>query len=359
MIQPRSCLEAYDCPMRKLDMVAVVIPCYKVQSFILPLIEQIGQEIDLIYVVDDACPHSTGQYVQEHCQDQRVKVIFHHKNQGVGGAVISGYHQALQDDASIIIKMDGDGQMNPFLIPLLISPIVGGKADYVKGNRFFDLNFLSTMPKIRVFGNAALSLISKVCTGYWNIMDPTNGYTAIHANILYLIPLHKLDKRYFFESDLLFRLSTVRAVVLDVPMRAKYDDEISSLRIGKVVWEFPNKYLTRLLKRIFYTYFLRDFNVGSVELVVGLFLITLGALYGGYNWYYSLTSKVIATSGTVMIAALPIILGFQLLLAAIHYDVMNVPKEPIYRFLKEHIAINVNSDRTGNIQNEENRINRE
>ncbi|MER3476357.1 MAG: glycosyl transferase family 2, partial [Leptolyngbya sp. ERB_1_2] len=144
----------------------------------------------------------------------------------------------------------------------------------------------------------------------------------------FIYPLRKGTTKY-----LLFRLNTVRAVVWDVPMRAKYDNEISSLSIGKVILEFPFKYLTRLLKRIFYTYFLRNFNVGSVELVIGLFLITIGVLYGGYSWYRSLTSGIVATSGTVMTAALPIILGFQLLLAAIHYDVMNVPKEPMHRLL--------------------------
>ncbi|MBD2021111.1 glycosyltransferase family 2 protein [Leptolyngbya sp. FACHB-36] len=314
-------------------MIAVVIPCYRTKAFILPLLAQIGQDVDRIYVVDDACPERTGLYVKECCCDPRLTVIFHAENQGVGGAVLSGYVKAIDDGATVIVKLDGDGQMDPSLLPKFVIPILNGKADYVKGNRFFDLQLLESMPLIRLIGNAALSFISKACTGYWDIMDPTNGYTAVHAKILRMLPLHKIDKRYFFESDLLFRLSIVRAVVCDMPMKAKYEDEVSSLRINRVLAEFPGKYVNRFFKRIFYSYFLRDFNVGSVELLVGLFLMTIGALFGIYHWYTSNQTGIPATSGTVMLASLPIILGFQSLLAAVSYDVCNVPKRPVHLVL--------------------------
>lgn len=316
-------------------MIAVVIPCYRTKAYILPLIAQLGTEVDKIYVIDDACPEMTGKYVKTECRDPRLTVLFHTKNLGVGGAVVTGYRQALHDGASIVLKLDGDGQMDPNLIPKFIAPIVSGKADYVKGNRFFDLQLLSAMPKVRLIGNAALSFINKACTGYWNVMDPTNGYTAIHANILRSMPLHKLDKRYFFESDLLFRLSILRAVVYDLPIKAKYDGEVSSLRIGRVILGFPPKYVVRFFKRIFYSYFLRDFNVGTIELLVGMLLCTVGVLYGACSWYRSLTSGIPATSGTVMLASLPIILGFQSLLAALNYDVANVPKEPLHKLLND------------------------
>ncbi len=324
--------------MRK-PVIAVVIPCYRTKLYILSLIAQIGEEVSLIYVVDDACPQRTGRYVAEHCRDRRVSVISHAQNQGVGGAVISGYQHALRDDATIIIKLDGDGQMDPKLIPQLIRPILSGKADYAKGNRFFDLQSLQSMPAIRLFGNTSLSFISKLCTGYWQTMDPTNGYTAIHARVLKMIPLHKLARRYFFESDLLFRLSTIRAVVQDVPMQAKYDGEVSSLCINHVLLEFPGKYVNRFLKRIFYTYFLRDFNAGSLQLVVGLLLMLISTLFGGWAWHHSIATGIPATSGTVMLASLPIILGFQSLLAALHYDVMNVPKEPLHVLLDEESRV--------------------
>jgi glycosyltransferase involved in cell wall biosynthesis len=318
-------------------MIAVIIPCYRTRAYILPLIAQIGTEVDRIYVIDDACPEKTGTYVEKECCDPRVIVIFHGHNQGVGGAVVSGYRQALEDGAEIVIKLDGDGQMNPALIPRFISPILNGTADYTKGNRFFDLRLLTSMPKIRLLGNAGLSFICKLCTGYWNMMDPTNGYTAIHVSVLKLLPLHKLDKRYFFESDILFRLNTVRAVVYDIPMQSKYEGEVSSLRIGEVILAFPLKYINRLWKRIFYSYFLRDFNVGSIALVVGSLLFSFGVVQGAIAWYHSIISGIPATSGTVMLASLPIILGFQSLLAAINFDVANVPKDPVQKLFNHEL----------------------
>lgn len=311
--------------------IAVVIPCFKVKKYILEVLAKIGSDVHIIYVIDDRCPEGTGDFVKSRCQDSRVKVIFHSTNKGVGGAVISGYREAMADGATIIIKVDGDGQMEPALIPRFIKPIAGGVADYVKGNRFFDLDSLVSMPKLRLIGNAGLSFINKMASGYWDIMDPTNGYTAIHSSALKMIPLHKIDKRYFFESDMLFRLNTVRAVVYDLPMAAKYGEEISHLKISRVILAFPCKYINRFLKRIFYNYFLRDFNIGSVELIVSLILIVLGSAFGFYNWYLSIHRGIPATSGTVMLASLPIILGFQSLLAAINYDVTNIPRMPVHK----------------------------
>jgi glycosyltransferase involved in cell wall biosynthesis len=316
-------------------MIAVVIPCYRVRNHILTVISQIGLEVNAIYVVDDCCPEMTGTYVQKECIDSRVKVIFHSKNKGVGGAVISGYKQALDDGVDIIIKIDGDGQMDPALIPKFIKPILNSQADYVKGNRFFSIELLNTMPKIRLIGNAILSFVNKMCSGYWNIMDPTNGYTAIHSRILRIIPLHKIDNRYFFESDMLFRLNIVRAVIYDLPMKAKYGDENSSLKISKVILEFPFKYIRMLIKRVLYNYFLRDFNVGSIELLVACIFISLGSFYGLSKWYSSAITGVPATSGTVMLASLPIILGFQSLLAAVNYDVVNIPRNPVHTILED------------------------
>lgn len=311
--------------------IAVVIPCFKVKKYILEVLAKIGSDVHIIYVIDDCCPEGTGDFVKSRCQDSRVKIIFHSTNKGVGGAVISGYREAMADGATIIIKVDGDGQMEPALIPRFIKPIAGGVADYVKGNRFFDLDSLVSMPKLRLIGNAGLSFVNKMASGYWDIMDPTNGYTAIHSSALKMIPLHKIDKRYFFESDMLFRLNTVRAVVYDLPMAAKYGEEISHLKISRVILAFPCKYFNRFLKRIFYNYFLRDFNIGSVELIVSLILIFLGSVFGFYNWYLSIHRGTPATSGTVMLASLPIILGFQSLLAVINYDVTNIPRVPVHK----------------------------
>ena len=310
-------------------MISVVIPCYKVKDLILQVISKIGTEVQRIYVIDDCCPEHTGKFVEENCQDSRVSVLYNKANKGVGGAVITGYKQAISDGAEIIVKLDGDGQMNPVLIPKLVKSLLNGTADYCKGNRFFQMESLSRMPKIRLFGNSILSLINKMVNGYWNIVDPTNGFTAIHHKALKLLPLDKIDNHYFFESDMLFRLSTIRAVIKDVAMDSVYNDEKSNLKISRVIFEFPFKYFNRFIKRIFYNYLLRDFNSGSVQLFLGCLLFLFGLIFGLYHWFMSYKSFALASSGTVMLAALPLILGFQLLLGALNFDVQNIPQIPI------------------------------
>ena len=311
--------------------VAIVIPCYRVKAWISELLERIGSGVDEIFIVDDCCPEGTGKFVESQCRDPRVQVLYHSVNGGVGAATITGYRAALSSGAEIVVKMDGDGQMDPALIPVLIAPILNGRADYCKGNRFFRLDTLSQMPALRLFGNAVLSFINKVTSGYWNIMDPTNGFTAVHAGVLRLLPLEKVEKRYFFESDMLFRLGTVRAVIEQVPMSASYSDETSSLSIPVVLLQFPFKYVLRLVKRIFYSYFLRDFNVCTIEMITGLLLSSWGVAFGLLEWYRGIQSGLPATTGTVMLSALPLILGFQLLLAALTFDIMNVPRAPLQR----------------------------
>lgn len=312
-------------------MIAVIIPSYKVKNHILDVLSAIGSQVSLIYVVDDACPENSGHFVEKNTTDPRVKYIYHPINKGVGGALISGYQQAIADGARIIIKMDGDGQMNPDYIAKLISPIEKGEADYTKGNRFFDIEKLLVMPRTRLIGNSCLSLINKIVNGYWNIVDPTNGYTAIHIEALKLIPLHKIDNRYFFESDMLFRLSVLRAVVKDVPIPALYGSEESNLKIGKVLYEFPLKYINRFFKRFFYNYLLRDFNAGTIQLLGGTFAIVTGLAFGIYHWIISYQAMAATPTGTVMISILLIILGFQLLLGALNFDVQNIPNNPIQK----------------------------
>jgi len=315
--------------------IAVTIPSYKVRAQVLDVIARIPLQVQRIYVVDDKCPQQSGLFVQQHCTDPRVRVIFHEENQGVGGAVRTGYRAALEEGMDIVVKVDGDGQMDPALIPHFTRPIERGKADYTKGNRFYRPESLRGMPPIRLFGNAVLSFINKLSTGYWPIMDPTNGYTAIHASVLRRLPLDKLERRYFFETDMLYHLNTIRAVVHDVPMDAVYADEESSLRISKVLPEFMGKHITRFFKRYFYLYLLRDFNLGSLYSLLGLLLVLLGAGFGLVEWWISDRSGQAATSGTVMLAALPVIIGIQFLIAFLHHDVAQVPTEPLSNDLAE------------------------
>lgn len=311
--------------------VAVVIPSYKVTRHILGVIAGIGPEVSRIYVVDDKCPDGSGAYVKANCQDPRVTVVEHEQNQGVGGAVMSGYRAAIADGMGVIVKVDGDGQMDARLIPHFIAPIVRGEADYTKGNRFFDLEQIGQMPPLRLFGNAVLSLMTKLSSGYWNLFDPTNGYTAIHADAARHLPFEKISKRYFFETDMLFRLNTLNAVVVDVPMDASYGDEVSNLKISKIVTEFLGKHVRNFSKRIFYNYYLRNMSLASIELPAGLAMLAWGVVYGGIHWFESSRAGVATAPGTVMLAALPVIMGMQLVLAFLAHDIASVPQRPIHR----------------------------
>jgi dolichol-phosphate mannosyltransferase len=305
--------------------IAVVIPAYKVSAHIIGVLREIGPEITHIFVVDDACPEGSGT-VATKAKDKRVKVLTHAENQGVGGAVVTGYRAALAVGVDIVVKLDGDGQMDPALISGLVAPILEGKADYTKGNRFDSLTGLRQMPGLRVFGNGALSLMAKVSSGYWNVTDPTNGFTAIHRDVLKALPLDMLSKRFFFESDMLFRLSLVRAVVWDIAMEARYGDEKSNLSVVRALFEFPWKHCVNFHKRLFYNYYLRDMNAASLELPLGAALGWFGFIFGLVSFSQSLQTGVAATAGTVMLSAVPLILGFQLVLAFLSADIGAVPR---------------------------------
>ncbi|MHC5133993.1 glycosyltransferase family 2 protein [Pseudomonas glycinis] len=317
--------------------IAVVIPSYRVRNHILNVIGKIGPEVSNIYVVDDFCPEQSGDFVQASCNDPRVRIIRHAVNQGVGGAVMTGYQAAIDDGIDIIVKVDGDDQMEPHLIPNFIAPIVAGDADYTKGNRFFDLEEIRAMPKLRLFGNSVLSFMTKVSSGYWDLFDPTNGFTAIHSDVAKHLPFKKISRRYFFETDILFRLNTLRAVVMDIPMDAKYGDEVSNLKISQVIGEFLAKHTRNFFKRIFYNYYLRDMSIASIELPLGLLLFLFGTIYGGYHWISSLSSGEAAPSGTVMLSSLPIILGAQLILAFIAFDISALPKNALHKRISSYI----------------------
>ena len=310
--------------------VAVVIPCFRETEHILAVIDEIGDEVRQIFIVDDACPDGTGEYVRNHSTDPRVTVVIHETNTGVGGATLTGYRRAIEAGADIIIKIDGDGQMDPSLVSKLIEPIVQGKADYAKGNRFHQLEDLGHMPAVRIAGNLALSFACKLSSGYWNIFDPTNGFTAIHAKVAQRLPSAKISAGFFFESDMLFRLNLMRAVVVDVPMKARYGAETSTLKVSHAIFEFAVKHWRNTAKRVLYSYFAHDFNIASIELVLGKVFFFFGVIFGAVEWRESVVSGVPATAGTVILAALPIILGSQLLLAFLNYDTRNIPDVPLH-----------------------------
>jgi glycosyltransferase involved in cell wall biosynthesis len=317
--------------------VAVVIPTYRAKATILSVLSMIGSEVDRIYVVDDACPEQTGKFVSEHCTDPRVCVLHNEINQGVGGATLAGYRAAVADNATVIVKLDSDAQMDPELIPYFVQPILSGQADYTKGNRFFDAVSLSSMPPVRIFGNAVLSLMTKISTGYWGNVDPSNGYTAIHARLVPLLPIERISKRFFFETDILFYLGLLRAVVIDIPIIAHYGEEESNLKIKSILLPFVWAHFTRFFRRVALNYFVRDFSFASLCLLAGVPLFLFGTIYGLANWISHLGSAAPTPTGTIMIATLSILLGIQFLLFFFSADIAATPRRPLHVLLATEV----------------------
>jgi dolichol-phosphate mannosyltransferase len=320
---PRSDLRTDTIPGQR---IAVVIPCYRVRDTILDVIERIPETVETIVCVDDSCPEGAGDFIEARCPDPRVVVIRNPKNLGVGGAMIAGYQAALARGMDIIVKIDGDGQMDTAILSDFVDPLINGLADYTKGNRFFWPKSIQGMPMLRLIGNAGLSFLTKASSGYWRIMDPTNGYTAIHRIALRALPLDRLANRYFFESDILFRLYNARAVVLDIPMDSRYSGEKSSLAISRILLPFLLLNLRNMGKRFIYNYFVRDFNLASVMAIIGFPLLIFGVIFGVTEWIESNRLGTTASAGTVMVAALPIIVGLQLILSALSFDLNNQPQ---------------------------------
>ena len=310
----------------------LVVPCYKVRDHILRVIRSTPAWFEGIVCVDDACPEHSGDFIKAENTDPRVVVLRLPRNQGVGGATLAGYAEAARRGGRVLVKVDGDDQMDLHYAAQLVAPILLGEADYAKGNRFTSISHLTTMPTVRVLGNAMLSFAAKLSTGYWNIFDPTNGYTAIDANVARLVMEKRVARRFFFETDLLYHLGTLRAVVRDVPMPARYADEVSNIRISQIVGPFAARHLRNFAQRVVGQYFIRDFSAASLELVFGVFFLLFGVGYA-LSYLANRMPDQAASPGVVMLAALPVILGAQFLLQAMNFDVLNVPSRPIHPYL--------------------------
>ncbi len=306
--------------------IAVIIPAFRTKEHILQVLNRIGSEVNYIIVVDDACPMQTGNFVKNNFFDKRLILLQHEINQGVGGAMISGYQYVLKNKhIDIAVKIDSDGQMDPALIPSFVKPLLEKEVEYTKGNRFFRISDLEDMPTHRIIGNAGLSFASKFASGYWKIFDPANGYTAITKKALQTIDLDLIDRGYFFETDMLCQLGLNRIRIKDIPMKAVYGKEQSGLIWYKNLFPFCKKMSKNFFRRIFYQYYLQNFNIASVELFFGFIFLCFGIGFGAYRWILSSYENVPATGGQVMLAALPIIIGFQLVLAFLSYDSNNEP----------------------------------
>jgi glycosyltransferase involved in cell wall biosynthesis len=315
-------------PAPVLPTIAVVIPAYRAAAHIRSVLAGIPDFVSYIVVVDDCGPDETAEIVRA-WDDDRVHLVSHQVNQGVGGATLTGYDAAVTLGAEVIVKMDSDDQMDPTHMLPLIAPVAAGRADYAKGNRFIHTRELRSMPLLRRVGNTGLSFLAKIASGYWGLFDPTNGYTAIHASVVRRMNRDNIDKRYFFETSMLIELSLIRAVIEDVYIPARYSDEISSLSSWNSLVTFPRRLLRGFLYRLYVQYIVRDFNAFSLFLIVGLLLSAFGTAWGGYHWVQSAIHDTPASTGTVMLAVVPIILGLQLLLQAVTLDIQNVPAQPL------------------------------
>ena len=310
--------------------IAAVIPCYRVEREISSVLTSLPSYLTHVIVVDDASPDGTLKLVTQFAErDRRILLIRHEKNEGVGGAMITGFRKALELDAQVVVKIDGDGQMDTTYLPDLILPLLQGRADYSKGNRFRDFEALQAMPLIRRMGNMALAFLSKAATGYWNLFDPTNGFVAINGSVLAMLPLQSIDRSFFFETSMLAHLHLIGAVVKDVPMPARYQGERSNLSVRRTLLEFPWKLFKTFVRRLLLKNFIYDFSMTSIYLLAGVPLLLFGLIFGAVKWIHYATLNVPAPTGTVMLPTLCVLLGIQFLIAAIEIDLRSVPKEPL------------------------------
>jgi len=310
--------------------IAVVIPCHRVEMEINEVIASLPSYLKHIIVVDDASPDKTAEVVRKFAQkDSRILLISHEKNQGVGGATLTGFRKALELGAQIIVKVDGDGQMDMAYLPDLLSPLIEARADYTKGNRFRDFQALQKMPLARRMGNMALGFLTKAATGYWNLLDPANGFVAIRSNVLAQLPLDQIDRTFFFETSMLTNLYLIKAVVKDIPMPARYQGEMSNLAVHRVLLEFPLKLLRTFIRRLILKNLIYDFSMESIYIFAGLPLLLFGLLFGITKWVDYASRDIPAPTGTVMLPTLSVLLGVQFMIAAIEIDLRSTPTEPL------------------------------
>lgn len=312
--------------MYKGATIAAVVPAYREEKMIAQVIETMPDFVDHIVIVDDCSPDDTSGAVRR-VDDPRVALIRHEVNQGVGGAIITGHTEAMRLGADIDVIMAGDAQMDPDHLPSLLDRVTDDGYGFAKANRFYAPESFAGMPRHRVLGNIMLSFMTKFASGYWNLFDPQNGYTAVRTEVLRRVPLERVAKRYSFENDLLIHLNILQVSATDVPIPAVYGDEVSSIRLSKVVPELMHRLTVGFWTRIWYRYVLWSFSPIALLLFGGLFLMTFGI--GFSIWVmFQIAASVVATAATVMLAALPLVIGTQMLLTALQLDIQSTPSRP-------------------------------
>lgn len=311
----------------KNNSIAVVIPYYNASSHIVNVVKKLPHFVDEIIIVDDKGQEQLPlAALHELSIASLISVIYNEKNLGVGGATKNGFLNAIANKHDIVVKVDADDQMDTSYIEEMLDYLIENRAEMVKGNRFINTKALMKMPLIRRVGNLGLSFLTKAATGYWNNFDPTNGFLAIKTSVLKKVNFENLSDRYFFETSLISELYFTDARIKDISMPAIYGEEKSSMKVWKMPLIFSRKLIVLFLKRIIKQYFLFDFNIASLYMLIGFPMFMFGVIYGIYKWWYYSSHNIFAPTGTIMLVSISIILGFQLLLQAIQYDIFNAPK---------------------------------
>ncbi len=306
--------------MYKGHRVAVVVPAYNEEELIGQTLASVPDYVDRVYVVDDCSTDRTSELIVEFAEkDARVLHIVHEENGGVGAAIVSGYKKALGEEMDVVVVMAGDNQMDGEYLPLLLEPIVDGRADYTKGNRLLSSEYRSGMSKWRFLGNSLLTLLTKVASGYWQLMDPQNGYAAISKGALERISLGSVYPWYGYCNDLLVKLNVYGFRVVDVVMPARYGNEKSKIRYGKYIPKVSWLLLKDFFWRLKMKYVVFSFHPLVLFYILGMVLAPLGFLGGAYSMYYKF---VLGGSLFVrgVLSMLVFILGVQFLLFAMLFD---------------------------------------
>jgi glycosyltransferase involved in cell wall biosynthesis len=302
--------------------VGVVVPAYNEERQIDCVIETMPQFVDRIFVVDDGSPDLTAERAKEWTEKppHRVELIRHQARRGVGAAIRSGYKAALESGMEVIAVMAGDGQMDPQDLRAIVEPVAEGKVSYSKGNRLTSGVAWEKTPHVRYLGNAFLSLLTKIASGYWHIADTQSGYTAISAEALRLIDVEHIYPSYGYPNDMLIRLNVHNLHVGDVHIAPRYGiGERSSMKVWKVVPTVSVLLLGGFFYRMFEKYVIRDFHPLVFFYTLGALLTAVGLLLGIVEAWSKLAHGDIAIA-TIVLVALLLISGMQLLLFAMWFD---------------------------------------
>jgi glycosyltransferase involved in cell wall biosynthesis len=299
--------------------VAVVVPAYREEALIAATLGGIPGFVDRVYVVDDASPDATAERARSF-GDSRVVVIAHERNQGVGGAILTGYERALEDGIDVSCVMAGDNQTDPAELETLVRPVARGEVDYAKANRLFTGEAWRVIPRHRYVGNAVLSLLTKIASGYWHIADSQSGYTAISRPMLAQLDRDRIYRGYGFPNDMLVHLNVWNARVRDFPARPVYGvGERSGLKIRSVVPRISWLLLKGFLWRLRETYVIRDFHPLVFFYAFGFLMTLLGLGLGIAEVVLRIMGNAVSV-GTVVLVALLLIFGSQFTLFAMWFD---------------------------------------